>query len=411
MRLTRTVGRALPHDGAPLVVVDLPDLFADYPFTTAYLRRPVVRYGPSGNLLKLDTTEDAAPDLLAHRGVAYVAYDPSMRQCAGGTDVTPAAWYMTLPVALCRVPVETLALEARRAHLFQELAGGSTVAFSQWVRQLLTRPDCCDSPEHLVEVTTLLDSRLRVRSGEVVEYVREQNAAEFRALVTHWHSIVGGQQNVTAVKLVTPFLLGSIANKQTWFFLLANLDGEQIPEFHPGMNVLANSRRLSFVLPVQTRTSDGQVLLPVSLFQTTSTDLPSSGLTFELFDSSARLLRTSEARIATLAGVGQPSSNAVLAVLSGCAGPPREPTDLRVMSNNGGSVVLSWTPAAGQPTSYVLEAGSASGLVDVTTQDLDGVATTYTATDVQRGTYYGRIRGKNACGIGLSSNEIVVVVR
>lgn len=42
----RSLGRDLPRDGAPLIVADLPHLFAHYPFTTAYLRRPVVRYVP-----------------------------------------------------------------------------------------------------------------------------------------------------------------------------------------------------------------------------------------------------------------------------------------------------------------------------------------------------------------------------
>jgi hypothetical protein len=49
--------------------------------------------------------------------------------------------------------------------------------------------------------------------------------------------------------------------------------------------------------------------------------------------------------------------------------------------------------------------------VDVTQSDLGDTATTFEARRVPRGTYYLRVRGRNACGVGAASNEVVALVR
>jgi len=114
----RMIGAVLPRDGYPLMAVDVPDLFGDYPFTTAYLRRPVVRYNPSDDpdsvgdrLQKLGTIEDAAPDLLNRYGfpnaVIYVAYDGSRRQCAY-EDVPLNQTFPEMALRVCRVRATTL---------------------------------------------------------------------------------------------------------------------------------------------------------------------------------------------------------------------------------------------------------------------------------------------------------------
>ena len=74
---------------------------------------------------------------------------------------------------------------------------------------------------------------------------------------------------------------------------------------------------------------------------------------------------------------------------------------------NGSSVQLSWQAAAGA-TSYILEAGSASGSSNLLASDIGNV-TTLGATAAP-GTYYVRIRARNACGSSPPSNEVVVVV-
>jgi hypothetical protein len=110
------------------------------------------------------------------------------------------------------------------------------------------------------------------------------------------------------------------------------------------------------------------------------------------------------------AGVGAASNEAVLTVGgSGCSA-PGPPAGLRVVSVAGGIVVLAWDIAAGIPTTYVVEAGSAPGRTDLANGDLGSNATTLTATGVGRGTWYVRMRARNACGPGAASNEVIVVV-
>jgi hypothetical protein len=92
-----------------------------------------------------------------------------------------------------------------------------------------------------------------------------------------------------------------------------------------------------------------------------------------------------------------------------CSDPPPPPADVKVASNSGGGVSLTWSAAPATRTSYILEAGKTSGAADALTVDL-GVQTTYNASQVSQGTYYIRVRSRNACGISGASNEVVVVV-
>jgi predicted phage tail protein len=112
-------------------------------------------------------------------------------------------------------------------------------------------------------------------------------------------------------------------------------------------------------------------------------------------------------------GTGAASNEVVVTVGSapaGCAAAPGVPSGLTIVSNTGGTVVLSWNPASGSPSTYVVEAGSSSGASDLVSSDLGSAASTLTATGVGAGTYYVRIRARNACGTSGASNEAVVVV-
>jgi hypothetical protein len=108
--------------------------------------------------------------------------------------------------------------------------------------------------------------------------------------------------------------------------------------------------------------------------------------------------------------VAGPASNEVVVVIvgGGCV-LPGAPTGVALTTNSGGTVALSWIPGPGSPTSYILEAGSAPGLANLASSDV-GATTTFTATGVVAGTYYVRVRGRNACGIGAVSIEITVTV-
>jgi hypothetical protein len=109
------------------------------------------------------------------------------------------------------------------------------------------------------------------------------------------------------------------------------------------------------------------------------------------------------------AGPSAPSNEATLIVASGPCVAPAPPSALTIVSNSGGTVVLSWASASGSPSSYSVEAGSSPGLANLANSDV-GLTTTLTATGVGAGTYYVRVRARNACGTSGPSNEIVVTV-
>ena len=108
------------------------------------------------------------------------------------------------------------------------------------------------------------------------------------------------------------------------------------------------------------------------------------------------------------AGGASGPSNEIQFSVGGCAGAPSAPGGLSAQVT-GSTVVLSWAAASGSPTSYVLEAGSSSLATDIVVSDTGSTATTLTA-NAGPGTYYVRVRAKNACGQSTVSNEIIVVI-
>ena len=78
-------------------------------------------------------------------------------------------------------------------------------------------------------------------------------------------------------------------------------------------------------------------------------------------------------------------------------------------SVTGSTVVLTWSVVQGA-TSYVVEAGAAPGLANLANLDTGNPATLFTAVSVPRGTYFVRVRAKNACSTSAPSNERTVVV-
>jgi hypothetical protein len=115
-------------------------------------------------------------------------------------------------------------------------------------------------------------------------------------------------------------------------------------------------------------------------------------------------------KAANAAGVSAASNESTLVVGGSCSSAPAAPTGLAA-STTGSTVRLAWQPAGGNPTTYIVEAGSAPGLANLANSDLGGPTPAYTATGVGRGIYYVRMRARNACGVGPVSNEIVVVVQ
>jgi subtilisin-like proprotein convertase family protein len=119
-------------------------------------------------------------------------------------------------------------------------------------------------------------------------------------------------------------------------------------------------------------------------------------------------------RAGNAVGISAASNEATLVVGAGgsgsCSSGPGSPSGLQAVVN-GSNVTLGWFAAAGGPTSYVLEAGSFPGAADLAVSDTGSTATTLTATNVGGGTYFVRVRARNACGSGGASNEVTVIVR
>jgi glucose/arabinose dehydrogenase len=110
-------------------------------------------------------------------------------------------------------------------------------------------------------------------------------------------------------------------------------------------------------------------------------------------------------------GVSLPSNEIVVVVgTSSCVGAPPSPTDL-ASTVNGRTVTLAWNvpSTADGPNTFVIEAGSATGLANLAMLFLDGSARSFSVV-APPGTYFVRLRGRNACGVGPVSNEIVVTV-
>lgn len=90
--------------------------------------------------------------------------------------------------------------------------------------------------------------------------------------------------------------------------------------------------------------------------------------------------------------------------------PPSPPQNLS-HSRVGATVTFTWSaPAIGTATSYILEAGTAAGLSNITSFNTGSAAATFVVPGVPPGTYYVRVRAVNALGAGPVSNERTVVV-
>jgi len=115
-------------------------------------------------------------------------------------------------------------------------------------------------------------------------------------------------------------------------------------------------------------------------------------------------------RASNSAGTSAASNESILVVGGGgCTSAPGAPSGFTLTGNSGGTVSFAWGGSAGA-TSYVIEAGSAPGSANLANSDLGSSATSATFTGVGAGTYYVRLRARNACGTSGVSNEVTLVV-
>jgi hypothetical protein len=98
-----------------------------------------------------------------------------------------------------------------------------------------------------------------------------------------------------------------------------------------------------------------------------------------------------------------------LLCISGSCGIPAPPTGLTGTVSTY-ATTFAWTPAAAgsAATSFVLEAGTSSGATDVMVFDTLSAGTTFVSPGLPNGTYFVRVRARNAAGTSAPSNEIIV---
>jgi uncharacterized repeat protein (TIGR01451 family) len=113
-------------------------------------------------------------------------------------------------------------------------------------------------------------------------------------------------------------------------------------------------------------------------------------------------------------GVPSQASNEVIVVVGGpggCTGQLLPPAGLTFSVEGEGDVTLNWGRSGGSaPSSYVIEAGSFPGATNLANVDTLSAETSFFAPGVGDGTYFVRVRAKNACGVSAASNEVVVTV-
>jgi hypothetical protein len=93
-----------------------------------------------------------------------------------------------------------------------------------------------------------------------------------------------------------------------------------------------------------------------------------------------------------------------------CAAPPAAPTSL-AYSKSGNVITGTWTAPVGAdaPTTYVVEAGSRSGLNDQGTYVVPATQTSF-GRPTPVGTFFVRVFARNACGTSPASNEVTFSV-
>lgn len=105
--------------------------------------------------------------------------------------------------------------------------------------------------------------------------------------------------------------------------------------------------------------------------------------------------------------IATPTTNATYtASYQAITGPPPPPTSLTAFTN-GLTLSLWWNGSPGA-TSYVLEGGTAPGLVNVLNSNIGN--TTHLQGLVPAGTYYARVRAVGPIGASAASNEVAITL-
>jgi predicted phage tail protein len=144
-----------------------------------------------------------------------------------------------------------------------------------------------------------------------------------------------------------------------------------------------------------------------------ATTLPTQSVTWPAAELTLALpAGTYYARVRAVNGTGtsapSPEASVVVTELSPIPGPPGN----FFARTSGRTVSLFWTAsAAGEPaTSYTIEAGSAPGLANLAQLVTGTPASSLNVPNVPPGTYWVRVRGSNAAGVGAPSQNVAIVM-
>jgi predicted phage tail protein len=108
-------------------------------------------------------------------------------------------------------------------------------------------------------------------------------------------------------------------------------------------------------------------------------------------------------------GSSPPSTEVVLAVGAGSTARPEAPTAVTAFMS-GGRLTMTWAAAlsGGPSSSYLVEAGSATGAANIATLPVQ--TRSFTFVPVPNGFYFLRVRAVNAAGVSPPSAEAMIVV-
>jgi predicted phage tail protein len=132
----------------------------------------------------------------------------------------------------------------------------------------------------------------------------------------------------------------------------------------------------------------------------------SRSFTFEGLPNGVYFIRVRSRRGAELS----PATREVMIVVGNQPSPPDLPRNFS-HTVSGATLSLTWqAPLFGTASSYVIEAGTASGLSEIVVFNTGSAAQSATFNNVPSGTYYVRVRAVNGVGESVASDERTIII-
>ncbi len=210
------------------------------------------------------------------------------------------------------------------------------------------------------------------------------------------------------VRAVNAFGTGPASSE---FALIVGNGGSALPNAPTNLTAWMSEGRLTmtWTAPATGQTPTSYVLeagSAVGLSNLAVVELGTRSFTFDPIPSGFFFLR-----VRSKAGglVSAPTVDVMINV-GNVPAPPSPPQNFFI-NLSGSTATLNWTaPAIGTATSYIIEAGTATGLANIGVVNTGTTATTLAVPGVPSGIYYLRVRAANAQGASPVSNERVLTV-